>query len=285
MQWFAPNIVVDGSHIPNKPGQDRYESSVIRVRDTIVNTPFGKDLIELIGNNREPIVIAPTPNRNIAAARPLDADKAFAQGATVVRRSGPPTVGLGTGSIAIVDFNPTGDLQGATVDSTLVHELVHAWRQARGKWKAAPISDFVDASDQKKSASARADFENWEEFLAVVVEGVYAAQAGAGSVRVSHNIMAFWRALPSTGPMTPDILNPVPLTDSQRFAQTWRRALIAIMGEELELYRLLLGAKAWFNPVRDMANMRRYLDSLRTPTDPSAGGLFRPGWDTGPGPL
>lgn len=284
MQLFAPNIIVDGSHIPNKGAQERYESSVIRVRDKIGQAPFGKDFLELVGNNREPIVIAPAPNRNAAQARPLNAQKAFAQGADVKFRDGTSKPGLGTGSMAVVDFNPAGDHEGISADVTLVHELVHAWRQARGRWKAASMSEFVDASDPKKVSSAKSDFENWEEFLAVVVEGVYAAQAGAGSVRVSHSIMAFWRAMPSL-PQKPDIFNPVPLTDSQRFAQTYRRALIAIMSEELDLYRLMLNAKAWFNPVRDMANMRRYLESLETPKDPSEGGLFRPGWDAGPGPI
>lgn len=280
MQLFAPNIIVDGSHIPNNAARERYEASVMRVRDTITNAPFGKELLEMIGNNREPIVIAPAPNRNAAQARPLNAVKAFAAGASVQFRDGTSKPGLGTGSMAVVDFNPAGDFEGISADVTLVHELVHAWRQARGRWKAAPMTDFVDASDPKKVSSAKADFENWEEFLAVVVEGVYAAQSGAGSVRISHNIMAFWRAM-QTAPKRPDIYDPVPLTDSQRFAQVYRRALIAIMSEELELYRLMLNAKAWFNPVRDMAQMRRYLDSLETPKDPSEGSLFRPGWDAG----
>lgn len=280
MQFFAPNIVVDGSHIPNKAAQERYEASVLRVRDTIEQAPFGKEFLELVGNNREPIVIAPAPNRNAAQARPLNALKAAAKGADVKFRDGTSKPGLGAGSMAVVDFNPAGNFEGISADVTLVHELVHAWRQARGRWKAAPMSDFVDAADPKKIASAKSDFENWEEFLAVVVEGVYAAQSGAGSVRISHSIMAFWRAMPSA-PQQPNIYNPAPLTDSQRFAQNYRRALIAIMGEELELYRLMLNAKAWFNPVRDMANMRRYLDSLQAPTDPSDGTLFRPGWDAG----
>lgn len=284
MQLFAPNIIVDGSHIPNKAGQERYEASVMRVRDTIEKAPFGKDLLELIGNNREPIVIAPAPNRNAAQARPLNALKAFAAGSNVQFRDGTSKPGLGTGSMAVVDFNPAGNFEGMSADVTLVHELVHAWRQARGKWKAAPMSEFVDASDPKKVSSARADFENWEEFLAVVVEGIYAAQSGAGSVRISHSVMAFWRAM-KTEPEAPNIYNPVPLTDSQRFAQNYRRALIAILGEEQELYKLMLNAKAWFNPVRDMANMRRYLDSLQAPADPFAGGLFRPGWDVGPNPF
>ncbi len=106
-------------------------------------------------------------------------------------------------------------------------------------------------------------FENWEEFLALVVVGVYASQQGAKSVRTAQAGMfaALFMALPSP-PQQPSPWNPVPLTDSQRFAELYRPAIIRIMSEELALYRLMLGARAWFNPVRDLAQLFTYKSTL-----------------------
>ena len=54
----------------------------------------------------------------------------------------------------------------------------------------------------------------------------------------------------------------MPLSDSQQFAQLYRPAIIRIMSEELALYKLMLGANAWFNPVRDLAQLSTYKASL-----------------------
>jgi hypothetical protein len=282
MQFFEPNIIVDGHTIPNKAGQERYERSVMEIHQRIIQSAFGRAFLTLIGNNTSPIVIAPSLDRNNADAHALSGRKAFAQGVQVVDDHNNPVLdrqnqvqfGTAQGSTAIVDFTPTGDFRGISADVTLVHELTHAWRQARGRWNPVSIVGLVNKAVVTAPEKEATRFENWEEFLGVVVEDVYAAEQGVTTVRTAHGgIPIFWAFRAPPPVQSP--WNPVPLTDSQMFAERYRPALIRIMSEELDLYRLMLASPAWFNPVRDMAGMSRYKESLPPVVDPPVSPMFQ----------
>ena len=276
MQVLVPSIEIDGKFIPNAAARDNYERSVMAVGAKIKSVPFGQAFLDLIANTPNKIVIAPAPDRNQVDTHALDATHAFAPGFGFTNDKGVQFQGAGGGSVTVIDYTPTGNFKGISADTTLIHELCHAWRQARGVWKPLPITNFFDDDAIKNPLMERFRFPNWEEFLGVVVEGLYSSESGSPTARTTQGDFGLFFAMRST-PQKPNIFNPLPMTDSQIFAEKFRRALIRIMSEELDLYRLMLVSRGWFNPVRDMADMARYKRETVVPALPASSIFSAPG--------
>ncbi len=229
MKWLAPNIVVDGrtfagpARRPNSlADQDRYENDVLAIGGKIRQSAFGNRLLDLIGNNAQPIVIASTSNPNNAGAQALRGADAFASGFQI---PGP--------------------------DTTLLHEILHSYRQASGRWSPLPILPFVNPATVRNPASEAVSFEHWEEWFSVVAEEIYAAESGATSVRTTHN-PSFWfytAVKPAGSPK--NFFHPDAKTDSEEFADKYGLAILRILSQEPQIYNMMKGSKAWFNPVRD----------------------------------
>ena len=276
MLELVPSIEIDGKFILTAAARENYERSVMAAGEKIKSVPFGKAFLDLVSGNPNKIVIAPAPDRNQVDTHALDATHAFAPGFGFVNNKGQMVQGAGGGSVTVIDYTPTGNFKGISADTTLVHELCHAWRQARGRWKPLPITNFFDDDAIKNPLMERFRFPNWEEFLGVVVEGLYSSESGSPTVRTTQGEFGLLFAMRST-PQAPSIFNPLPMTDSQIFAEKFRRALIRIMSEELDLYRLMLVSRGWFNPVRDMADMARYKRETVAPELPASSIFSTPG--------
>ena len=259
MKWLAPNIVVDGrtfagpARRPNSQAdQDRYENDLLAIGGKIRQSAFGSRLLDLIGNNAQPILIAPTTNPNNAGAQAFHGADAFASGFQIPGPGGTVAgTGTGKGSMSLILFNPHGSFGGIGPDTTLLHEILHSYRQASGRWSPLPILPFVNPATVKNPASEAVSFEHWEEWFSVVAEDIYAAETGATSVRTTHN-PSFWfytAVKPAGSPK--NFFHPDAKTDSEEFADKYGLAILRILSQEPQIYNMMKDSKAWFNPVKD----------------------------------
>ena len=265
MQMFAPNVMVVGDTIfdlqdatgrPNPlAAAARYEAEVMAMRGKIKAQPFGARWLDITGNNAEPIVIVPTTATNDAVAQTFAniPEKPNRQADALARGFSPDATGRGTP--VRVKFSTTalaGGLTGASGEVLLIHELTHAYRSASGRFSPAPMVGLV--APARPSVDVVKRFPDWEEWLSVVVENVFAAESGKSILRGNWDILfpsiltspayfKFW-SIPTVGTKT----------DSQTFAEDYAPAILRMMQIEPDLYRAIRASNAWFNPVRDYEN-------------------------------
>jgi hypothetical protein len=81
---------------------------------------------------------------------------------------------LGTGSNCDIHFTPGRPHEvgpGAKPDEVLLHELVHASRDMRGV---------------RFKGSMNGDFDNEEEFIAILIDNIYLSEKGQTDIRANH---------------------------------------------------------------------------------------------------
>jgi hypothetical protein len=266
MQMFAPNVMVIGDTLysgagdavgkPNPPQAARqYETEIMNLRTEILSRPFGAKWLEIIGNNKEPITLVPseetTNSRNETfpniPQHPNRMREAVAAGFTTPAG----VTGTGAGTPSRIKFNSGASAGMANGSVLLVHELTHAYRSSGGRFSPAAMTGLVNPERQKADPELEQRFPNWEEFLAVVVENVFAAELGKNILRINWNVLhpgfatspsffTFWQIKPPAGD-----------TDSMKFAKDYSPAILRIMQIESPLYGAMRASTAWFNPVRD----------------------------------
>jgi hypothetical protein len=277
MKIFAPNVLVIGDTIfagerdaVGKPNAKRaaalYEDQVLKLLSPITSTPFGNEWLEIVGNNKEPVVIVPSTDTSDAvtqtfandATKPNRLADGMARGFLVPGDLGNGAgmiVGFGVGTASRIKFNPaavSGTASGAVL---LVHEVTHAYRTASGRFAPAPMAGLIDPQRLRLNPDLGFRFPNWEEFLAVVVENVFAAELGHGSLRLNWNahnnaVAVNWAVHNQMFGGSP----PPGATDSQNFAKDFRPAFEVMREIEKPLYNAMCASAAWFNPVRDHDN-------------------------------
>jgi hypothetical protein len=139
--------------------------------------------------------------------------------------------GTGKGSDVVIHFDPddTEDCDStrptADHDDILIHELVHALRATQG------LMNFIPTADH--------NYENDEEYLAVVVTNVYASAKGGHHFRANHHGHHLLRhSLSTSAGFIQDIHN-------FRLLRKYRR-------DWLETFAALARVKTHFNPFREM---------------------------------
>lgn len=257
MQLFAPNVLVVGDTIfdlndptgrPNSAAAAaQYESELMGLRQSIQARPFGQRWLQAVGNNSQPIVIVPTTATTDAVAQ------TFPNTTDHPNRTADTTNGVRTP--VRVKFNPKANLGwlagGVSGDVLLVHEMTHAYRSAGGRFSPVPMSGFVNPESSRKNPDLARRFPDFEEWLAVVVENVFAAESGKKILRTNWDVLfpstatdpaffQFW-AIPTVGN----------LNDSQQFAFDYKPALSRMLQVEPILFRCMENSNAWFNPVRE----------------------------------
>jgi len=257
MKIVAPNMFVIGDEIfdleapvgrPNPPmAAARYEAAVEGLFQKIKAQPFGAAWLEIVGNNREPIIIVPSTATDNAAAQTLPN--------IPQRPNRTADAQNGTGTPGRVKFNPAANLGfasgGVSGEVLLVHEVTHAYRAANGRVTPLPMNQFVNPDSLKLNLDLARRFPDFEEWLALVIENVFASQAGKTMLRTNWDItrpsfvtdpkfFTFW------GISTVGTRN-----DSQQFAHDYRPGIQHIQSVEPRLFRAMESTQAWFNPVRD----------------------------------
>src|SRR5262249_1302732 len=102
-----------------------------------------------------------------------------------------------------------------------------------------------------RSSDVAKRFPNWEEWLSVVVENVYAAESGKSLLRGNWDVL-----FPSTLTSPAyykfwDIPGVGSKTDTETFAEDYAPAIARMRQLEPLLYQAIRASNAWFNPVRD----------------------------------
>jgi hypothetical protein len=261
MTIFGPNVFVDGTLIsrtsktPNSEAdRKRYENAVIAVRDRLQQTSFGAKMLELLSNPLETIVIAQSRSLTNASAEIVKNDgSGFAAGFPLVNRQG-QSVGTGTGTpaLSVLKFDPAIK----NPDTALIHELLHAFRQASGRWNPLPMASFVNPALIKNPLTEQRLFNDWEEWFSVLAEGIYGAESGRTSVRVAHSPdFPLLVATPSVGSKK-NALHPDAQTDSEIFAERYGLAIRRLLNEEEKVFWLMYDSPTWFNPVLDWSKQQ-----------------------------
>ena len=257
MQFFAPNVLVVGDTIfesddptgkPNPPAAAAlYESEVMALQQKIQSLRFGAQWLDIVGNNAQPIVIVPATFTNDAVAQ------TFPNIAQRPNRSADATNGIGTP--VRVKFNTKANLGwlsgGVSGEVLLVHEMTHAYRSANGQFSPLPMAGFVNPDSASRNSELAKRFLNWEEWLAVVVENVFAAEAGKKILRTNWDILLPSNATDPSYFKFWGISTVGSLNDSQQFAVDYKPAISRMLHFEPRLFRAMESSTAWFNPVRD----------------------------------
>jgi len=259
MKLFAPNVIVMGDKLfsisraqsrASTPAEaERFETAIMAIRDKITATAFGRKFLDIIGNNKQPIAIVPAVETDNALTQANSGTDASSADFSKTTADGTIAFGSGRGSMTRIFINPFGTFEDVGVERTLVHELTHAYRQARGRWRPASMTQFVLSPPHP--ATVLMSFPDWEEWFGVVVEGVWASEAGASKVRIAQQrgvfFMTFAERPSGPSPWAPD---EKPINPSDRFAERYDRAITRILMEESDLYFAMKSSRGWFNPIK-----------------------------------
>jgi hypothetical protein len=256
---------------------EQYEQAVERILRTIQGASTGREFLNVLYNvargrgqrvTISPFVLDrpyPRSPRNLegamgqcnAASVPANEEGALRRGVTGRLPSFDSTnpefevAGNGRGSDGQVFFDPfmmtaassagsncaSLHVAGETVDSMLLHELVHVLRGLQGHQEMTPCLGIARS------------FRNNEEFICILVQNIYLSERGAPNLRGGHDAS---QLLP-------------PLNTSTGFLQNGDiRACVSLAAKaENSLFAYLSAVtRAPFNPIREYWNHRAVYDRM-----------------------
>jgi NleD-like pathogen effector protein (putative zinc metallopeptidase) len=185
MNWY--DIVLDDSAFRLFVHRYRrdvrsYKDDVLKQLDPIKGCGTGKALLNEIGRTNGTVSIRPYWNWS----DPINAEAKPANRQDATARNAPVTpgailnVGTGQGTNSTVEYTPAmwgkngaakTDAPGYDADEIIFHEMVHASRQLRGIQEGIRVRDY----------------DNMEEYLAVVVTNIYMAHKGKTKLAGDHD--------------------------------------------------------------------------------------------------
>jgi hypothetical protein len=152
------------------------------------------------------------------------------------------------------DWTPSSAAAGFdAVDETLLHELIHSLRQAKGQEEPDRLyAPFAVLRGGEKDANGTPTpqtqysqvYDTLEEFAAIVITNIYRSQSGRQGLRRAH-------LLASNGtdpPLPPQLCNP------RSFLAVWRPQLERMQRELPALCDQLAQIECPFNPIFELFN-------------------------------
>jgi hypothetical protein len=282
-------IIIDGSSAKSR---DRYQYFVGQRLDQIMQTGTGRALLKAISETglqkgKDITIIPYESDDDNAYAEPLDgiAGRDASPAGSPLYQGGeddPKTpdfdereqavlfwTGTGLGSNVAVHYNPeyTGGVpscprDGKTTsgpcrlllgaaqekDDQLLHELVHALRDLRGQWSMVP--------------TLNKQWENEEEFFAILVANIYISEKGQKILRATHH--DYTRLDPDLS--TSEKFLAKGGTNLSRDQLEVRRLVAKLIREDWGMCcSIAQSVKAEFNPIREY-----FCNASNYPFDPSA---------------
>jgi hypothetical protein len=161
--------------------------------------------------------------------------------------TGQSGVGTGQGSDEVIGFvaqdfdSPSSGTSMDPADEALFHELVHAWRSAigmdSGDQKVVPPGPLYARGDLDKPNPHSQDYQNFEEFVAVLITNIYRSECGrSGLVRDHAGIHRLFH----------------PLTNARNFLSLWRTQVDQLCREALSVCNQLAQVNCSFNPIFEL---------------------------------
>src|SRR5262245_23585283 len=193
----CPRITADGSslltgRLSTLPAEAlamrKYEDDVIRALKSVYDSTWTAtaviDAILIAGlSNNGLIKIVPMGTATLASAGADSPDDAAPKDVVPYRglRDDPSTTkderfekagtkGTGLGSSSHIQFDPNA----ADPEKTIVHELLHSLRDMRGQLNQVPTETVL------------AQYENEEEFFAMLIGNIFLSEKGRTDLRASH---------------------------------------------------------------------------------------------------
>lgn len=205
-----------------------------------------------------------------AQADPIDPVAATKSGGTPDPPQNPPVLGTGGGSDVVLKFtaqdwepsSATASLKAA--DETLLHELVHAFRQAAGLEDSFPleapfevlrrgsgsVSQLMTQTTATRPNKHSQIYNEYEEFVAILLTNIYRSENKRIGLRRDH--------LGGDGELS------YPLTNARNFLTVWRPQIDRLCGEMHLLCNQLAAVECHFNPIFELyAAQNRFLPGGR----------------------
>jgi len=233
-------------------------------------------LLDAIGRSGKTVTISPErqpllPGKTDANAHadPIDPVAATITGGTPDPLPNPPVPGTGAGSDVILNFaaqdwepsSSTATLK--AVDETLLHELVHAFRQASGledsfrldapfdvlRRGSGSVTQLMTQTTATRPNKHSQIYNEYEEFVAILITNIYRSENKRVGLRRDH---------------VGDFELAFPLTNARNFLTVWRPQIDRLCGEMHAVCNQLAAVECHFNPIFELyAAQNRFLPGGR----------------------
>jgi hypothetical protein len=243
------NIVMDAANLGTlRPGmaEAAWEDGVRNALNTLNNTPpyhTSRNVLRAVSRSGRKTVIE--PGAKGADAGPTHWEAATSPGGDVLGCAGPQTgtklpdkgPGTGSGSDTVIrfvaqDWSTVTPLVGGP-EEPLLHELVHALRQQRGKMQCAAMPAIPNQT-----------YHTVEELYAYVITNIYRSERGGAGAQLLADHTSISKLLP-------------PLDNEEQFYAKWKSEINLLVQDLPDLCTHLAVVNCKFNPLR-AALRKRY---------------------------
>jgi hypothetical protein len=266
---YCPRIKVDGRSLlsgafgfrmlssdASKLKMSTFENDVIRVLKKVYDTTWTATAVidavfkEGQSRNMQVMIIPMGASSTLASAGADDQKDAAPKDAERFRglRDDPSTTkderfekssgkGTGKGSSSHIEFDPNAE----DAEKTIVHELLHSLREMRGQLNQVPTEAVLD------------QYENEEEFYAMLIGNIYLSEIGRTDLRASHIV---YQELEESQKTSAGFLANTP------YGKACRRLVYKFTVDEADVSdmvknHVLMATK--FNPIREfLTNTSKY---------------------------
>ena len=191
------DVTIDGSSLKSYGQINAYELAVLTDLNHIYNSQTGRVLFNDFRGTGRSIKIVPEEKngtnanaRGVSAKDSLPLGEKYPDGCSWLeslsgkRGCSSPTIGSGRGSNAVIEFSPlkyNDKYPGFRPDEILIHEMVHAIRDARG----------INGGNKELLAGSifrgGKIYDNEDEFIAILITNIYSSEQKRPSLRMDHN--------------------------------------------------------------------------------------------------
>jgi hypothetical protein len=266
---FFANIFTDWDVLPRPDiTQAQWENGVKETLQDLVNIPpckTSRAVLDAIHRSGKTVTIVPErqpllPDKADANAHadPTDPLTATRLGGKPDNPPSPSALGVGGGSDVVLafvaqDWDPaTSTASLRAVDETLLHELVHALRQAAGVEDTVPlhapfavlrkgdgsVSQLMAGTTGNKPTKFSQIYNEYEEFAAILITNIYRSENGRPGLRRDH--------------LGGDAELTYPLTNARTFMTVWRPQIDQLCGEIRAVADQVAMVDCGFNPLFEL---------------------------------